>query len=95
MLTRILAFPWNPPHQWIVERYGPVFGADIYTRATVPALVGMQYDRRFALNRIGDENIRLTNINAFIASGTYFGVKHYWTCSAGRIGSGVNDIFFP
>ena len=60
-----------------VEFYRAGAGTIINTAAAVPALVRMQYHRRFALLGVGDININLADFHAVVAPVTDILVKSH------------------
>ena len=65
----------------------------VYTSTTVPAFVGMQYDRGFAFLSIGNIDVYRTYFNASIASITFFGIENYRSAWRNHIRKSIYFFF--
>ena len=75
-LSRGLIFPVCPLLNWPVEGYSPGDGTVIDTAATVPALVGVQYYRRFAFLGVGYKYVYLADLHTDVAAVADIGIEN-------------------
>jgi hypothetical protein len=86
-LPRFLVLPVPARLKRPVELDGPGTGAVDRTAAAVPALFGMQNDRRLPFLGMGYIDIDLADLDTYIASGTDVGIEQHWLVGCRNIGN--------
>ena len=86
----MLVFPVTAQCEREVEFDGPGTGTIVCTAAAIPALLGMQDDRRLALLRMRNIDIDLACFDADVASVTYLRIEFHRIVRRRNIGKSKN-----
>jgi len=87
VFTSLFSLPAYPLHQRLVQCDSSRLWAFSHTTTTIPALPGIDYDRWFALHRIGDQYIYLTYLYTLITPVAEIKIE-YHRISRGQVESG-------
>ena len=94
LLVCCLSFPRRSPHERVIEPYGPLSGANVYTGTAVPAFIRVEDDGWFAYLRVRHEDVALTDLYAQVASITGSRVENDRPCRRRRVRNHVYFIHF-